>query len=120
MNVIINQKQFNAEYMSKPEELSKGMMGRIDLDGCMVFKMGKGHHSFWMTNCLITLDIIFVSNNRLSRINHNCPVEDRHRMNQPRYTGMGNHVIEFPRGTARDLKDVVRVIMYLSTPQNPS
>ena len=117
MSVHINGKTFNAEYL-KPEQHAQGMQGRIDLDGCMVFKMGKGHHSFWMKKCLIPLDIVFVLNKRISMIHHNCPVEDSHRMNPPRYTGLGDHVIEFPGGTARDWKVGDRVGMYLGAPQN--
>jgi uncharacterized membrane protein (UPF0127 family) len=119
MSVNINNQQFKAEYLSKPEELAKGMMGRTKLDGCMVFKMGKGHHSFWMRNCKIPLDIVFVLGKRISMIHHNCPVEDSHRMTLPRYTGMGDHVIEFPAGTASDWKIGDRVNMYLGAPQNP-
>lgn len=119
MSVIINHKQFNAEYLSKPEDLARGMMGRDKLEGCMVFKMGKGHHSFWMKGCLINLDIIFVLNNRINMIYKNCPVEDTHRMTLPRYTGIGDHVIEFPAGTASDWKIGDRVMMYMGTPQNP-
>ena len=65
MSVIINNKQFSAEYMLTPEQTRQGMMGRETLEGCMVFKMGKGHHSFWMKDCLIPLDIVFVTNNRI-------------------------------------------------------
>ena len=117
--VIINNKQFPAEYLSKPEDFAKGMMGRDKLEGCMVFKMGKGHHSFWMKNCLIPLDIVFVLGKRISQIHHNCPVEDSHRMTLPHYSGMGDHVIEFPAGTAKDWKVGDHVSMYLGTPMNP-
>jgi hypothetical protein len=44
MEVIINGKKFNAEYLTKPEDIQKGMMGRDKLDGCMVFKMKMGYH----------------------------------------------------------------------------
>ena len=119
MVVLINGKKFQAEYLTKPEEIQKGMMGRDSLDGCMVFKMKVGYHSFWMKNCLIPLDIIFVLNNRINRIHSNCPVEDSHRMTLPRYTGIGDHVIEFPAGTTEGWKVGDRVAMYLGTPQNP-
>jgi len=119
MNVIIGTKNFNGELMSTPNELQRGMMGRTSLDGCMIFKMGKGHHSFWMKGCLINLDIVFVLNNRISRIHHNCPAPDRHQMTLPRYTGFGDYVLEFPGGTALDFKEGERVTMYLGTPQNP-
>jgi hypothetical protein len=71
MNVTIGGKMFPGEYLTNPEDIQRGMMGRDSLEGCMVFKMGKGHHSFWMKNCLIPLDIVFVLNNRVSRIHHN-------------------------------------------------
>ena len=119
MSVHINSKTFPAEYLSSPEDIRQGMMGRTSLDGCMVFKMGKGHHSFWMKKCLIPLDIVFVLNNRINRIHSNCEVPDSHTMNPPRYTGIGDHVIEFPAGTANDWRVGDRVAMYLGTPQNP-
>jgi uncharacterized membrane protein (UPF0127 family) len=119
MSVHINNKTFPAEYLSSPEEIRQGMMGRTSLDGCMVFKMGKGHHSFWMKKCLIPLDIVFVLNNRINRIHSNCEVPDSHTMNPPKYTGIGDHVIEFPAGTANDWRVGDRVAMYLGTPQNP-
>jgi uncharacterized membrane protein (UPF0127 family) len=117
--VVINNQSFNAEYLSSSEEIQRGMMGRSELNGCMVFKLNKGHHSFWMKDCLINLDIIFVLNNRINKIHLNCPVEDSHRMTLPRYTGLGDHVIEFPSGTANDWKIGDKVAMYLGTPQNP-
>ena len=117
--VHINNQNFPAVYLTSPEEKLKGMMGRDSLEGCMVFKMGKGLHSFWMKDCLIPLDIVYVMNNRISHIHPNCPVPDPHKMNPPRYSGMGDHVIEFPAGTAKNWKIGDRVAMYLGTPRNP-
>ena len=117
--VNINNRTFNAEYLSKPEEILKGMMGRDKLDGCMVFKMGKGHHSFWMKDCLIPLDIVFVLNNRISRIHRNCPPPEKHQLSLPKYTGIADHVIEFPAGTTDEWKINDRVKMYLGSPLNP-
>jgi len=116
MSVRINDNIFPAEYLSEPEDLQKGMMGRENLDGCMVFKMGKGHHSFWMKDCLIALDIVFVLNNRISRIHPNCQPCDGDC--SQRFTGIGDHVIEFPAGTASKFKNGDRV-MYLGSPLNP-
>ena len=117
--VHINNKTYPAEYLSTPEDISKGMMGRKELNGCMVFKMGKGHHSFWMKNCLIPLDIVFVLNGHISRIHPNCPPANPHSLNPPRYTGIGDHVIEFPGGTATKWKVGDKVSMYLGSPLNP-
>jgi uncharacterized membrane protein (UPF0127 family) len=119
MNVRINDNNFVGELMSTPEEIQKGMMGRDSLNGCMVFRMQKGYHSFWMKNCLVPLDIVFVLNKKITKIHSNCPVEDRHRMTLPRYTGIGDHVIEFPAGTASKFNVGDRVNMYLGTPENP-
>ena len=116
--VIINGKSFPTEYMTTPEETQKGMMGRTKLDGCMVFKMGKGHHSFWMKGCLIPLDIVFVNGNRISKIHSNCPPSGN-QLNPPKFTGIGDHVIEFPGGTATKWKVGDKVSMYLGSPLNP-
>ena len=117
MSIRINGQTFPAEYMTSPDQISKGMMGRESLDGCMVFKMKKGHHSFWMKDCLIPLDIVFILNNRISRIHQNCLPCDNEC--EQRYNGIGDHVIEFPTGVAKDFKVGDRVSMYLGTSQNP-
>jgi uncharacterized membrane protein (UPF0127 family) len=119
MEVIVGNQRFNGEYLTKPEEIQKGMMGRNQLDGCMVFKLNHGHHSFWMKDCLIPLDIVFINKNRISKIHHNCPPADPHSMNPPKYTGIGDHVIEFPGGTCSNMKIGDRVNLYLGSPQNP-
>jgi uncharacterized membrane protein (UPF0127 family) len=120
MSVIINNKKFQAEYLSTPEEIQKGMMGRDNLEGCIVFNMGgNGHHSFWMKNCLIPLDILFVLKNRISKIHRNCLPAGRNELNPKRYTGIGDHVIEFPSGVANDFKEGDKVNMYLGSPINP-
>jgi uncharacterized membrane protein (UPF0127 family) len=119
MIVRINDNEFPAEVLTKPEEIEKGMMGRESLDGCMVFKMNKGHHRFWMKKCLIPLDIVFVLNNRINRIHHNCPPAESHELSPKTYSGMGDHVIEFPGGTCKNFKVGDKVSLYLGTPQNP-
>lgn len=118
MSVRINDRLFDAEYLNTPEDIRKGMMGREHLDGCMVFNMGMGHHSFWMKDCLIPLDIVFVNKNRISRIHHDC--QPHQGDGTPKtYTGIGDHVIEFPSGTCNKWKVGDRVNLYLGTPQNP-
>ena len=101
MVVKINNVEFSAEYMRTPDEISKGMMGRDILNGCMVFKMKKGHHTFWMKNCNISLDIVFVMDNRITKIHSNCQPCDECK---ERFSGFGDYVIEFPSGTAKNWK----------------
>jgi uncharacterized membrane protein (UPF0127 family) len=117
MSVLINNQTFPAEYLSEPNDIRRGMMGREELNGCMVFKMGMGTHSFWMKNCLIPLDIVFVNKDRISNIHRDCQPCDAD-CNQ-RYGGIGDHVIEFPSGTTSNWKIGDKVKMYLGTPQNP-
>lgn len=117
MSVRINNQHFPAEYMVDPDQIRKGMMGRDSLDGCMVFKMKKGYHSFWMKDCKIPLDIVFVLNDRISKIHSNCQPCDGDCSET--FTGPADHVIEFPAGTADQWKPGDLVTMYLGTPQNP-
>jgi uncharacterized membrane protein (UPF0127 family) len=104
MEVIINEKKFKAEYLTTPEEIKKGMMGRDSLDGCMVFKMKLGHHKFWMKDCLIPIDIVFVNKNRISGIHLNCQPHKNKKVPPTTYNGIGDTVIEFPSNTAKDWK----------------
>lgn len=102
MTVKINNQNFPAELMSTPEEIQKGMMGRDTLNGCMVFKLKKGYHTFWMKDCIIPLDIVFVLNNKISKIFSNCqPCEGNC---TEKYTSVGDYVIEFPVGTTTNWK----------------
>lgn len=117
MLVKINNQTFTGEYMTTPEQIKTGMMGRESLDGCMVFKLKKGLHSFWMKDCKIPLDMVFVLNNRISRIHNNCQPCDGNCTE--RFSGAADHVIEFPAGTASQWKPGDLVSMYLGTPQNP-
>ena len=119
MNVRINDNNFSGEVMSTSEQIAKGMKGRNSLDGCMIFKMGRGTHSFWMKGCLVPLDIVFVLNKRIMHIHPNCPAPDPHRMTPPKYTGIGDHVIEFPAGTSSKFRVGDKVMMYMGTPENP-
>lgn len=117
MNVRIGEKSFPAEVLSAPEETQRGMMGRDHLDGCMVFKLKKGHHSFWMKNCLIALDIVFVLNNRITRIHKNCEPCDS---NCVSYKGIADTVLEFPAGTCDEFNVGDKVNLFLGSPLNPT
>lgn len=104
MSVRIGNRIFDAEYLENQEDIMKGMMGREKLEGCLVFKLEKGTHSFWMKNCLIPLDIVFVLNNKITTIHKNCPPVHINKLSPPKYTGIADHVIEFPSGTSNNWK----------------
>lgn len=118
MPVIINNQTFPTEFLSSPEEMQQGMMGRDSLDGCLVFKVGFGTHSFHMKNCKISLDIVFVNKKTISKIHPNC--EPCNGECTKHYSGIGDHVLEFPSGTANGWNVGDRVNLYLGTKQNPA
>jgi len=56
------------------EDNSEGMMGKkFDSNFLgMLFFMEPGPQSFWMKNCIVPLDIIFISDNKITEIARNC------------------------------------------------
>tara|TARA_R100000664_G_C2691028_1_gene95131 strand:- start:62 stop:397 length:336 start_codon:yes stop_codon:yes gene_type:complete len=97
MNVIIDNKELPLEIMSTPNATSTGMMGRENLDGGMLFIFDDvSERSFWMKNCLIPLDIIFIVNNKITKIYKDCPPCNDDKCEN--YYGVGNRVLELPAG----------------------
>jgi uncharacterized membrane protein (UPF0127 family) len=73
--VIINNNFFKVLTVISPKDIQRGMMGRRfnnDFNG-MLFIMDPGKHSFWMKDCIISLDIIFIKNLKVVKIFKNCP-----------------------------------------------
>ena len=66
----------------------------------MLFLMGDGTHSFWMKNCIIPLDIIYIKDNKITKIHNNCPSCDTEDCDH--YPGTGNLVLELRGGTCED------------------
>ena len=99
MIVNIGNNEFIVKTMLTPEHTQKGMQGRkfdSSFNG-MLFLMDTDEHNFWMKDCLVPLDIIFIRGKRLHKIHHNCqpckgePCEH--------YQGVGDLVLELPGGT---------------------
>jgi len=100
MNVIIDNKVLPLEIMSTPNAISTGMMGRENIDGGMLFLFPEiGERSFWMKDCLISLDIIFIINSKISKIHSNCPPCYTEKCKS--YYGIANKVLELPAGEYR-------------------
>lgn len=103
MLININNETFKVKPVFTEKDTSKGMMGRkfdSSFNG-MLFMMGSGQHCFWMKNCIIPLDIIFIQNNTISKIHHNCPpckIEDC-----VNYCGNGDLVLEIEGGVCKQL-----------------
>ena len=54
-----------------------------------------------MKNCIIPLDIIFISDDKITKIHHNCkPPKSEDYKN---YCGYGNYIFEVEGGTCKNL-----------------
>lgn len=101
MDLVINDNMFNVKCVITPKDIQKGMMGRNfddSFDG-MLFLMENGNHSFWMKNCIINLDIIFIKNGVISKIHHNCKPCKTNKCEN--YKGSGDMVLELPGNTCK-------------------
>lgn len=97
MNVILNNKTIALELMTTPDSRNTGMMGREYLNGGMLFLFPEvSERSFWMKNCLIHLDIVFIVGNKITKIYRHCPPCNEIKCN--RYEGIGDKVLELPSG----------------------
>ena len=89
------------------DEIQDGMMGTefTGFDG-MLFLMGTDSHSFWMKNCIIPLDIIFIDDSfNITKIHHSCPPCKTD--NCKSYVGYGKYVLELEGGRCK--KNQIRV-----------
>lgn len=100
MKVKINKNIFDVKTLFTKKDIQKGMMGKKfeGFDG-MLFFMKNEPHSFWMKNCIVHLDIIFIEHDVIVEIHHNCkPCFTDVCEN---YEGYGDLVLELPGGTCK-------------------
>ena len=103
MELVINNNLFNVKTVMTQRDIQKGMMGRKfdkNFNG-MLFLMPDKKHSFWMKDCIVPLDIIFIDGNEITKIHSNC--EPCHEKNCPHYEGFGDMVLELEGGTCERL-----------------
>lgn len=99
--VKINNNLFDVKSVYTNRDISNGMMKKTfdNFDG-MLFFVKPGEQSFWMKNCLIDLDIIFITNNEVSVIHKNCKIcNEKNDDDCQRYEGFADLVLELPSGT---------------------
>ena len=103
MELSINKNKFKVKTVISSKDTSQGMMNkRFDntFNG-MLFLMGDDEHCFWMKNCIIPLDIIFIDGNTIIEIHNNCqPCTTEDCSN---YCGEGDMILEIMGGTAKKL-----------------
>jgi hypothetical protein len=102
--------RFLAEVAATPLEQQKGLMYRQSLakDRCMIFVYDEdGSHGIWMKNCLISLDVVWVSaDGRIVEMAEKVPPCSPLRGDDcPTYGGTvpARHFIEFAVGTIKSI-----------------
>ena len=103
MELIINKNKFKVKTVISSKDTSSGMMNkRFDntFNG-MLFVMSEGEHCFWMKNCIIPLDIIFIDNDTITEIHSNCPPCKT--KDCENYCGEGDMILEVQGGTCKNL-----------------
>jgi uncharacterized membrane protein (UPF0127 family) len=104
MLLKINNNKFNVKLAISPDERSEGMMNKKfneEYNGMLFVEDESDVHCFWMKNCIISLDIIFIQKGTITKIHENCPpcVTD----SCETYCGYGNLVLEVAGGTCAKL-----------------
>ena len=79
----------------------------------MLFVMDKRNNSFWMKNCIIPLDVIFINDGKITSIHHSC--EPCTKTPCKMYKGFGQLIIEVEGGTCKknNFKKGDEVYIYL-------
>lgn len=103
MKITINQHKFIVNTMITSKDKENGMMGKKfkSPNQGMLFLMNDGEHCFWMKGCSIPLDIIYIQNNKITEIHHNC--EPCKTNNCKNYCGYGDLVLELTGNTCKNL-----------------
>jgi len=104
MNISINDNKFSCRVAYTPQQIMQGMMGKTfdGFDGMLFIMPTDTLQSFWMKNCIIPIDMIFISDGIIEDISPNCPPCTTDEC--PSYSGMGGFVLELPGGTCRSKK----------------
>jgi uncharacterized membrane protein (UPF0127 family) len=122
--IKINNCLFTAKVVDDPESIALGMMGKTfdKTFNAMLFVLNKtepeayssNHYieftsmnekkenqCFWMRNCIIPLDMIFIKKGRITKIHHLCPPCDTKTCKN--YCGIGTMVLEVNGGICKTM-----------------
>ena len=106
MRLKIGDNIFNVKVVHTDADRAEGMMNKTFTDkyNGMVFLMDNDINCFWMKNCIIPLDIIFIDGTTITKIHHNCPpCESQNDMECDNYCGKGRMILEVQGGTCHNL-----------------
>jgi uncharacterized membrane protein (UPF0127 family) len=103
MNIRIKNNIFNTKLAISPKEREIGMMNKVfdETFDSMLFIQNNEHSCFWMKNCVIPLDIIFIKDNVINKIFHNCPPCKGNDCEH--YCAEGDMVLELFGGSAKKI-----------------
>lgn len=106
IKININEHIFKTKVLTEYNDIMLGMMGKkfTKKFDALLFVMNSEKSSFWMKNCIVPLDIVFIKNNKITKIHHNCPPCKSKKDRCESYKGTGNLVLEIPGGTCEKLK----------------
>ena len=103
MDIKINNNLFNVKCVLTSHDIQNGMMFRkFDKFDGMLFIMDNEDHHFWMKNCLVHLDIIFIDGNVITKIHHNC--KPCFSDDCEHFTGNGDMILELRGGDCKKYK----------------
>ena len=99
----INNYVFKTKVLTNDKDIELGMMGKKFTSSfdALLFVMNQSKSAFWMKNCIVPLDVIFIQNRKITKIHHNCPPCKTKECTM--YPGKGNLIIEMPGGTCKML-----------------
>ena len=102
MVISINDNKFNCKVVASPSQIREGMMGKTfdNFNGMFFIMPTDKIQSFWMKDCIISLDIIFISKNIITSIAKDCP--PCHTDDCDTYQGKGGFVLEVQGGTCEN------------------
>lgn len=97
MNIKFENINLPVTICATPDKIQTGIQGLDSLNGeGYLFFLSKGEHSFWMKDCLISIDIIFINDGKVTEIFENCPPCSEEPCE--RYTSFGDMVLEVESG----------------------
>ena len=100
----ISEINFKTKVLETPNEIRLGMMGKR-FNGAfdaLLFVMNRTESAFWMKNCIVPLDVVFINNGVITKIHHSCPPCTTSECIT--YPGIGKLVMELPGGECKRLR----------------
>lgn len=109
-SIKIGKNELNVEIASTPEEIQQGLSGRREIgsDGMLFTIKPSRQTAFWMKDMLFPLDIVWISNQKITGVEKNVsvPPPDTTDDKLPLYNSPSSvdYVLELPAGSASKLK----------------